>query len=52
LGAEACKVTLHLEFEMSSRLLSFAARKMFDGIANQMVDALVKRAHRLHGGAK
>jgi ribosome-associated toxin RatA of RatAB toxin-antitoxin module len=52
LGADACKVTLHLEFEMSSRLLSFAARKMFDGIANQMVDALVKRAHRLHSGAK
>jgi ribosome-associated toxin RatA of RatAB toxin-antitoxin module len=44
----ACKVTLHLEFELSSKLLSFAARKVFDGIANQMVDALVKRANVLY----
>lgn len=47
LGEHASKMELHLEFEMSGRLLSFAARKMFDGIANQMVDALVKRAHQL-----
>lgn len=50
LGAGASKLTLDLEFEMSNRLLSFAARKMFDGIANQMVDALVRRAHKLYGG--
>ncbi len=49
LQQHACKVSLHLEFELSSRLLSFAARKVFDGIANQMVDALVKRAHALYG---
>lgn len=49
LGEHACKISLHLEFEMSGRLLNFAARKMFDGVANQMVDALVKRAHKLHG---
>lgn len=49
LSEHACKVTLHLDFEMSGRLLNFAARKMFDGIANQMVDALVKRVHKLHG---
>ena len=52
LGEHACKISLHLHFKMSSRLLNFAARKMFDGIANQMVDALVKRAHKLHGGAQ
>lgn len=50
LTATASKLTLHLDFEMSSRLLGFAARKMFDGIANQMVDALVRRAHKLYGG--
>jgi ribosome-associated toxin RatA of RatAB toxin-antitoxin module len=50
LGDKASKITLHLDFEMSSRLLNFAARKMFDGVANQMVDALVKRAHKLYGG--
>ena len=47
LSEHACKIELHLEFQMSGRLLNFAARKMFDGIANQMVDALVKRAHQL-----
>lgn len=49
LGEHACKISLHLEFELAGRLLNFAARKMFDGVANQMVDALVKRAHKLHG---
>jgi len=49
LSDHASKVELHLEFEMSGRLLNFAARKMFDGIANQMVDALVKRGHQLRG---
>ncbi len=52
LRENACKIALHLQFEMSGRLLNFAARKMFDGVANQMVDALVKRAHQLHGSAR
>lgn len=52
LNENACKIALHLQFEMSGRLLNFAARKMFDGVANQMVDALVKRAHQLHGSAR
>lgn len=49
LGEHACKISLHLEFELSGRLLNFAARKMFDSVATQMVDALVKHAHNLHG---
>jgi ribosome-associated toxin RatA of RatAB toxin-antitoxin module len=49
LQEQASKVSLHLEFELASRLLGFAARKIFDGIANQMVDALVKRAHQVYG---
>lgn len=52
LGEHACKIALHLQFEMSGRLLNFAARKVFDSVANQMVDALVKRAHKLYGGAR
>ncbi len=52
LGEHACKISLHLQFELSGRLLNFAARKMFDSVANQMVDALVRRAHRLHGMAQ
>lgn len=49
LQPHASKVSLHLEFEMSSRLLGLAARKIFDGIANQMVDALVRRARTVYG---
>lgn len=49
LGEHACKIGLHLEFELSGRLLNFAARKMFDSVANHMVDALVKRAHKTLG---
>lgn len=52
LQEHASKVSLHLEFELSSRLLGFAARKIFDGIANQMVDALVKRAHQVYGARR
>jgi ribosome-associated toxin RatA of RatAB toxin-antitoxin module len=52
LNEHACKIALQLQFEMSGRLFNFAARKMFDGIANQMVDALVKRAHQLYGVAR
>ena len=52
LGEQACKMGLHLKFRLSGRLLNFAARKMFDGVANQMVDALVKRAHQTHGRAR
>ncbi|MDB6063009.1 MAG: oligoketide cyclase/lipid transport protein [Verrucomicrobiaceae bacterium] len=52
LTEQASKIELNLTFEMSGRLMNFAARKMFDGIANQMVDALVKRAHQLFGGIR
>lgn len=47
LAAAACKVTLHLEFEMAGKLLGFAAKTLFSSIANQQVDQLVKRAHAL-----
>lgn len=49
LNEQACKVTLRLQFRMAGRLLSFAAKAMFGGIANQLVGALVKRANTLHG---
>lgn len=49
LSAEASKVSLRLEFEMASRLLGLAAGKMFNAVANQLVDALVKRAHSVYG---
>lgn len=43
----ACKVALHLEFEMAGRLLGFAAKALFNTVANQLVDRLVKRAQQL-----
>ena len=49
LSPQACKVTLHLEFEMSGKLLSFAVKTLFNSVANQLVDALVKRANSLYG---
>jgi ribosome-associated toxin RatA of RatAB toxin-antitoxin module len=52
LNEQACKVALRLEFEIAGRLLGFAARTMFNGVANQLVDALVKRAHSLYGAAR
>jgi len=51
LSDSACKVTLRLQFKMSGRLLSFAAKAMFGGVANQLVEALVKRANALHGAS-
>ncbi len=50
LSPDACKVGLHLEFEMSGKLLSFAVKALFNGVANQLVDALVSRAHSLYRG--
>jgi ribosome-associated toxin RatA of RatAB toxin-antitoxin module len=40
----ACKVSLKLDFEFSNRLLAAAATRMFEGVANKLVDGLVARA--------
>jgi len=52
LNERACKVTLRLHFKMASRLLGFAAKAMFSGVANQLVDALVKRANAVYGAGR
>ncbi len=49
LAEDACKVSLQLEFEFSNKLLSMAASKWFEGVANQLVDGLVKRAQVVYG---
>ncbi len=49
LTATACKVSLHLEFEASSGLLTAAASHLFAGVANNLVDALTGRAAALYG---
>lgn len=50
LGAEACKVSLQLRFSMSSTLASSAARRLFQSVSGNLVDALCKRANQVYGG--
>lgn len=48
LSEEACKVSLVLDFALKTRGLGGAVKKLFDPMANNLVDAIVKRAHQLH----
>ena len=45
----ACKVTLSLNFTLSNRVVSAAAGALFNPVADNLVDALVKRANELYG---
>ena len=47
LTEEACKVSLDLEFEFSSRGMGLAASNLFAGVANNLVDSLCQRADRV-----
>lgn len=49
LGDSACKVTLDLRFTMTSRIAGMAAGKLFQSVANHLVDALGARARQLYG---
>lgn len=44
LDGNACKVTLQMEFEFSSRMLQFAFGKLFNEVSRRMVDAFASRA--------
>lgn len=48
LSDDACKVVLQLEFTLSNRVLGLAAKALFNPMADNLVDALVKRAHKLY----
>lgn len=43
LSDDACKVSLELHFTLASKVLSFAAKALFNPMADNLVDALVKR---------
>ena len=47
LTEEACKVSLDLEFEFSSRGMGLAASNLFAGVANNLVDSLCQRADKV-----
>jgi ribosome-associated toxin RatA of RatAB toxin-antitoxin module len=49
LGREACRVELTLAYELASPLLARVLGPTFDGIADTLVDAFVRRADTLHG---
>jgi ribosome-associated toxin RatA of RatAB toxin-antitoxin module len=51
LTAGACKAELALRYEFGGALLAKAAGRVFDGIANTLVDAFARRADQLHAGA-
>lgn len=48
LKENACKVTLHLDYEFSNRLLGLAVGPVFNQIANAMVDSFVERAKQVY----
>jgi len=49
LGDTACKVSLNLEFEFSSKLIGITLGPVFSKIANSIVDAFIKRADSVYG---
>jgi ribosome-associated toxin RatA of RatAB toxin-antitoxin module len=49
LAGAGCKVELSLRYEFSSRLLEKLVGPVFGFIANNMVDAFVKRADSIYG---
>ena len=49
LAVDACKVSLDMQFEFASGLMDLALEKLFASSANNLVDALVKRAAQVYG---
>lgn len=49
LREDACKISLDLEFEFSNTLARLAFGRVFDELANRLVDSFVKRAEALYG---
>lgn len=46
LSDAACRVSLDLTFQLRTGLLKMAANRLFEGVANDMVDAMVRRANQ------
>jgi ribosome-associated toxin RatA of RatAB toxin-antitoxin module len=49
LDQHACKVSLDLEFEFSSRLIGMALGPIFHQVTGSLVDAFCRRAEQVHG---
>jgi ribosome-associated toxin RatA of RatAB toxin-antitoxin module len=49
LGEDGCKISLNLEYDFSSRMVSMVVGPVFNKIANSLVDAFHKRAVEVYG---
>ena len=49
LGGEGCKIELSLRYEFASRMLEKLVGPVFGYIANNLVDAFVKRVQSIYG---
>ncbi len=49
LDEQACKISLLMEFEFSSKILGLTVGPVFNQIANSLVDAFCKRATDVYG---
>lgn len=52
LAAEACKIEFTLRYEFDSALVGKLAGRVFDGIADKLVDAFARRAEETPPGAE
>ncbi len=52
LNEDACKITLKMEFEFSSKILAMALGMVFNQIANSMLEAFCKRTKELYAENK
>lgn len=51
LSDDACKVSLTMEFDFAGGIVGMALESLFNLSANNLVDALVNRAHTLYGAS-
>lgn len=50
LREDACKVMLKMEFEFSGKLIDAAFGRVFNQVANSLVESFVTRAKEVYGG--
>lgn len=50
LREDACKISLDLEFDFSSKMLSMVVGPVFSQVANTLVDAFCRRAELIYAG--
>lgn len=49
LSEDACKISLELDYEFSSKVFDLAFGRVFNGLANNMVQAFSQRAKEVYG---